>query len=144
MTVQPEKMLGKGNQSLSSKISQAADRLDRRKRTAAALGRTLRSRLLYGWASPGVLFIAGGTGFLAAEWINRPTSSPPPAREKPSESTSSRRSQTTVLSKALLLSKIALDLRTRWIRANPQSAAGVRQRTDERHPQEHAVSEPGY
>lgn len=117
MTVQRKKPFGTDTQSLSRQISQVASRLDRRKRTAKALGLSLGSRIRSGCASPGGLWIAGGAGFLLAEWTNRPMSEPRPAREQPSEVP--RHSQTVAISNAVLLLKFALDMRMLWQKHGP-------------------------
>lgn len=112
MKVQRKKPFGNDTQSLSRQISQVASRLDRRKRTAKALGLSLGSRVRSGCASPGGLWVAGGAGFLLAEWIHRPMNEPRPARERPSQSP--RRSQSVAISNAVLLLKFALDMQMRW------------------------------
>jgi hypothetical protein len=136
MTGKPRKASVNDTQSLSRQIGTTASRLDRRKKSAMALGLSLQSRIRSWFTSPGGLAIAGGTGFLAAEWLHRPKECPRPSDQQ--QSTSARRSQTTALSKAVLLLKVALDMKTRWEKANP----GVRQRTDERRAHEHAMKQP--
>lgn len=117
MTKKQKRLFGNDNQSVSRQISQAASRLDRRKRTAKALGLSLGSRIHSTYASPGGLWIAGGAGFLLAEWIHRPTSEPPPVIEPTSKSPS--RSQTVAISNAALLLKFVLDLREFWSKESP-------------------------
>lgn len=112
MTAQRKKPFGKETRPLSRQISQVANRLDRRKRTAKALGLSLGSRIRSGCASPGGLWIAGGAGFLLAEWTHRPMSESRPAREQPSKSPS--HSQAIAISNAVLLLKFALDMRMLW------------------------------
>lgn len=76
---------------------------------------------------------------MAAEWLHRPKGpSSDRKQSSTSNSTSARRAQTTALSKVVLLLKVALDLKTRWEKANP----GVRQRTDNQPSHEHARYEP--
>lgn len=101
MTVQWKKPFGNDTEPLSRQISRAANRLDRRNRTAKALGLSLRSRIRSGCASPGGLWMAGGAGFLLAEWIHRPMNGFRAAREQPSKSP--RRPQTAAVSNAVLL-----------------------------------------
>lgn len=117
MTVQRKKPFGNDTESLNHQICRAASRLDRRKKTAKALGLSLGSRIRSGWASPGGLWIAGGAGFLLAEWIHRPINEPPPPREQPPKSP--HRPQAVAISNAVLLLKFALDMRTLWQRHVP-------------------------
>ncbi len=117
MTKEQKKLFGNDTQSVSRQISRAASRLDRRKRTAKALGLSLGSQIHSACASPGGLWIAGGAGFLLAEWIHRPTSEPHPPPEQPSEPP--RRTQAVAMSNAVLLLKFALDLRALWKEQSP-------------------------
>lgn len=116
---------GNDSQSLARQISQVANRLDRRKKTAKSLGLLLGSRIRSGLASPGGLWFAGCAGFLAAEWIHRPEKQPPlqlrPAGEQATMPPSS--SPTAAMSNSELLLRIALDLGTFWVKAN---AGGTR------------------
>lgn len=119
MTAQRKKPFGNDTESLSRQISRAASRLDRRNRTATALGLSLGSRIRSGCASPGGLWMTGGAGFLIAEWIHRSMNGPPPPRERPPKSP--RSSQTAAMSNALLLLKFALDLRLLWHKRIPKA-----------------------
>jgi len=106
--------------SLGGQISITASRLDQRKKNAMALGCSLRSRIRTAITSPGGLAIAGCTGFLAAEWMHRPIKAPQAQRpaSKQQASKSSRRAQTTAMSKLVLLTKLALALKLRWEKAS--------------------------
>ena len=124
-------------QSLSKKISRTANRLDQREMIASALVLSLRSRVRSAFTSPRGLLIAGSTGFLAAEWLHRPKAPRQQAREQKPKPP--RRSQRTLMAKAVLATKLMLDLGARWEKGIP----GVRQRTDDRASQAHASSQPG-
>lgn len=111
MTSHQKKLFGSNARSLSRQISQAANRLDQRKHSVSALASTLGSRMLSTLASPGSLWLAGGAGFLLAEWINRPGSSSRPAGKPRTKST--RPGHTAALSNLALLVKFGLDLSDR-------------------------------
>lgn len=119
MTVQRKKPFGNDTQPLSRQITRAASRLDRRHETATALTLSLGSRIRSGLASPGGLWMAGGAGFLLAEWIHRPMNGPRPTRAQPSKP--STPVQTSALSNALLLLRFALDLKILWQRSIPEA-----------------------
>ncbi len=143
MTVHRRKSFSNDAEPSTRLINRVASRLDRRRKVARSLGVSLRSRIHSRLTSPGGLLITGCAGFLAAEWIHRPTNTPRPVVEGSSKSAG--HSQTTVISNAVLvlLVRFVQDLGMRWAKANFRSVAGVRQRTDESRPQEQTVNRPG-
>jgi hypothetical protein len=138
MTVHNRKSLVNDSQPLSRQISRAASRLDQRKMIASALASSLRSRIRSGFTSPRGLMIAGFSGFLAGEWVNRPRAGARQAVNK-QRSKAPGSSHKTLMPKAVLLTRLVLDLKTRWTKAS----AGVRQRTDDGRSQAHAFNQPG-
>lgn len=121
MTLPRKKPFGNATESRNRQISRAAGRLDLHKKSAKVLALSLRSRIQSGYASPGNLWIAGGTGFLLAEWIHRPMGGPHLDSGQPSKSP--RRSQTAAMTNAGLLLEFALDMRTLWQRQAPGATA---------------------
>lgn len=106
-----------GARSLSRQIVLVENRLDRRKKAASGIALSLGDRIRSEMASPGGLWIAGCAGFLLADWVHRPNAGTSPVREE--SSAPPQRTQSTPFPNALLLLKLALDLKTRLASANP-------------------------
>ena len=117
MTVKRRKFFGNDRQALGVQIRAAAARLDRRKHKIAALAETVPSRIKSELVSPGGLWIAGSTGFLLAEWLQRPTTDASPADS--SGPAPRRRVQIAEKSKLLLLLKFGMHLNALWAKADP-------------------------
>ena len=124
--------------SLGRKIELTSSRLDRRKNNVRSLGASLSSRIRYGWASPGVLTVAGCAGYLAAEWLHRPkNSSQTPHQRAPR---SMNRLRNVAMPKLMLLVKLTMDMKRLWAKAPMASTTGVRQRTDGDHLHDHTIN----
>ncbi len=124
--------------SLGSKIEVTSSRLDRRKNNVRLLSSSLSSRIRYGWASPGVLTVAGCTGYLAAEWLHRPKNSTQSPHQRSSRSM--KRLRRAAMPKVMLLVKLAMDMKRLWAKAPMASTTGVRLRTDEDRLHEHTIN----
>ncbi len=121
MTTKRKKPFGKNTGSLNREIGRAASRLDRRKMNVKALGLALGSRVQSGCTSASGLWIAGCTGFLLAEWINRPVDKTPRDDAKGSEPPA--RPETEMMLKAAPLVKLAMELKALWEKGASQSTS---------------------
>ena len=124
--------------SLGRKIELTSSRLDRRKNNVRSLSSSLSSRIRYGWASPGVLTVAGCAGYLAAEWLHRPKHSTQTPHKRASRSMD--RPRNAAMPKVMLLVKLAMGMRRLWSKAPMASTTGVRQRTDGDHLHDHTIN----
>ena len=124
--------------SLGRKIELTSNRLDRRKNDIRLLGASLSSRIRHGWASPGVLTVAGCAGYLAAEWLHRPKNSTQSPDQR--ASSSMKRLRRVAMPKIMLLAKLAMDVKRLWSKAPMANTTGVRQRTDGDRSHEHTIN----
>ena len=124
MNVKRKKWFGNDTQALSEQIERAGSRLDKRKKNVTGIFRDMGARIRSGFASPRGLWLAGSAGFLVGEWMHRPVISSVASRSQPRKTPA--RSQQRALSKAILLLKFALDMRTRLRKVNSEGAAAHR------------------
>jgi len=116
LNAQVNRSLIQDDEPIACRISRVANRLDRRKAAATALGLSLAGRLRSGLGSPSSLWIAGLAGFLTAEWLHRPRIEPRPGHAPPS--ITARNSQSAPVSNIVLLLKLALELASHFAKAN--------------------------
>lgn len=111
-------------QSLSRQIQATACRLDQRSARVSALAHSMRSMVRQALVSPRGLLIAGGTGFIVAEWMDRSEAPGPLPSDEPRPDQGRLRQR--LIPSVVLLTRFVLELKSRWERLVSSGATAHR------------------